>query len=351
MRKCQLPYSGYCITGDGRGAPCCSMSPFGDRHVSIKDAFNLPIFQEARDNENKWPEICRTCKRQEELYGGSHASKIDLIDPVDNVISYLDISFGNTCNLNCVMCSNDYSTRWNTLNENMSDEMFNYISHNHTELKRKHIHQISYEEIDEILDHAKQLKQIVIKGGEPLWDKKSLYFLNKLKEINPNVMLKIISNITHIDIDLLTSFENMKVICSIDGIYDVYEWIRGHPFKPVYENFKKLMSVKSSNFSVGLNYTVSAYNLECLKDSFEFFSDLGLHWMEFGITVAMERHTHFRCIGKERFTRAMNEISKLNETNFDYNLTWDRDPTDEEKEMFSKFTSFMNNYRNVSCPI
>ena len=350
MRKCQLPYSGYCITADGRGVPCCAMSPNGDKHVSLKDAFDLSVFKEARDNETKWPRICRTCRKEEELYGGSHASKVEIIDPVDNVISYLDVSFSNTCNLNCVMCSNDYSTRWNTLYEEMPDDIFNYIQHDRPPFNKKHIQQVTYEQIDEILEHGKQLKQIVIKGGEPLYDKRSLYFLNGIKRINPNVKIKIVSNITNIDLDLLTSFDNMKIICSIDGVYDVYEWIRGTSFKTVVDNFLKLMSVRSDNFQVGLNYAISAFNFESLVDTFNFFTGLGLNWKEFGITIAHERHLHFRCIGKERFTRVMNDLSKLN-TNFDYDLKWDRDPSEHELEMFKRFTLFMNNYRDMRCPI
>jgi len=351
MRKCQLPYSGYCITAEGRGAPCCAMSPYGEEHVSIKDAFNLPVFKEARDNEDNWPSVCRTCEKQEKLYGGSHASKITLNDPVDNVISYLDISFSNTCNLNCVMCSNDYSTRWNILNAHMSNELFEWITHAMPGLKKQHIHQISYDQIDEIIEHGNQLKQIVIKGGEPLYDKKSLYFLNKLKEVNPHVKIKIVSNITNLNLELLNAFDEVKIICSIDGIYDIYEWIRGHSFRPVFENFKTLMSMRSDKLHVGLNYTISAYNFETLYETFNFFTDLGLPRREFGVTVAMERHIHFRLLGKERFTEAMKDIKKLNETNFDYDLKWDKEATVYERDMFQKFNEFMSNYRDVKCPI
>ena len=97
-------------------------------------------------------------------------------------IKRLDISFGNTCNLDCVMCRPDFSSKWNKVVETMPDDI-----KRGTEKKLVKNTTMTYDQIDTILDKVgKKLESIVIKGGEPLYDKKAQYFLNKLSDINPN---------------------------------------------------------------------------------------------------------------------------------------------------------------------
>ena len=102
------------------------------------------------------------------------------------------------------MCSNIFSSKWNTLKKSFPEE----LAIRKGNKPGNFTHSLNFKQIDELIEKCKDLVTCSIKGGEPLYDKKTLYFLERLAKINNKVHIKIITNCTIPNIPLLKKFEN-----------------------------------------------------------------------------------------------------------------------------------------------
>ena len=333
---CRLPFEGYCIDAEGFGLPCCAFQK--------KDTHELPMHntvqtdsQFFRDIKTKIlrgqiPNGCITCFNREKHGILSHRQKyIERRNKKnyknDSALKHLDISFSNTCNLACAMCSNRYSSKWNIINKKFPEL---------TEITRSAPFEsftLSYAQIDDILEKSIDLQSLVIKGGEPLLDKKSCYFLENLSKINPDLDVMIVSNVTAVDISILKPFTNLKIIASIDGLEDVYRWIRGFDFTTIDNNIDTLLSNK---IKVGVNFTISAYNLHVLQKTHNYFIKKGIY--SFTAFIAKEKYLNFNHLGKNKVEQY---ISNLNLSEFIYFPEY-TEPSQKDKGNFAKFTKIMN---------
>ena len=50
--------------------------------------------------------------------------------------------------------------------------------------------------VDSIIDNIKEYESVMIKGGEPLFDKRCVNFLDRISKINPYVKVIIVTNVT-----------------------------------------------------------------------------------------------------------------------------------------------------------
>ena len=94
------------------------------------------------------------------------------------------------------------------------------------------------------MDRLDTLEVLMIKGGEPLYDKNCLSLLNRISEVKPGLKIKLVSNITHIPqktLDTLSKLTNVELNVSIDGTGKIYEWIRGYSFDKIVNNYKKII--------------------------------------------------------------------------------------------------------------
>jgi len=333
---CRLPFEGYCIDAEGFGLPCCAFQK--------KDTHKLPIHENVSVDSDffrsvqkeilseRIPDGCFHCYDRENQGMLSHRQKyIERRNKKnyknDSTLKHLDISFSNTCNLACVMCSNRYSSKWNIINKKFPE--LTEI----TKSKPFESFNLSYAQIDDILEKSINLQSIVIKGGEPLLDKKCCYFLENLSKINPDLDVMIVSNVTAVDISILKPFKNLKIIASIDGLEDVYRWIRGFDFTTVDKNIDTLLN---NNIQVIVNFTITAYNLHMLQKTHDYFIEKGIH--HFGAYIAKEKYLHFNHLGK---TKVEHYISNLNLSEFIYFPEY-TEPSQKDKGDFAKFTKIMN---------
>ena len=235
--QCRYAESGFYIGADQVASPCCAMArgKYVFPYESIDQFLNQEIILDIR-KANKNGTIlehpaCGPCAYREKYVGGSMRQRSSEYISKSNTDEYklkrLDIAFSNTCNLDCVMCRPEFSSKWNASMKDMPNELKSGMGR--TTVKNQ---SLSYEQIDEILDKVgNTLESVILKGGEPLYDKKSHYFLSKLAKINPNIDLNITSNCTVVDQDFLSKFKRVHICASIDGIYEIYEYIRGFDFK------------------------------------------------------------------------------------------------------------------------
>ena len=93
------------------------------------------------------------------------------------------------------------------------------------------------------------LRAVEISGGEPLYQEDAVEFLEFLSDINPNLLLRIITNLTIFNEkikSILSKFPKAKLLCSVDAWEEhIYEYSRGgiYSLHMVKENIKDLHSV------------------------------------------------------------------------------------------------------------
>ena len=345
MAKCRYAESGFYISPQQIASPCCSIwsddnwtSPFESVDQFYTDPKILDIRKASIENRILDHPACIACAKKEKQQVRSMRTRGDkLISP--NKPNYkfqlkrLDISFGNTCNLDCAMCRPDYSSKWNKIIETMPDDV-----KTGTGKKLVKNSTMTYDQIDTILDKVgKTLESIVIKGGEPLYDKKAQYFLNKLADINPNVTLAITSNCTVINQDFLSKFKRLNITASIDGIFEIYEYIRGTNFATIESNLKKLSQM--DNIGLGIAFTASVFNFHVLPQSINFWKDdIGIQ--KFQVDYVQEPWLAPFLVGKKDYK----QISQSNP----YTRSWRFiEPLKEHYELHEKFKQFWNKHRGM----
>lgn len=323
MQKCRLINEGFCVSAAGDAFPCCVL-PYtnAEKNKFTHDSKNFEF-------DKFWGKECNVCLKNEKVEQTSMMSRIEKFFvkrnfEIDDKRKYLDISFGNTCNLDCVMCSNKFSSKWNKIVKEKPIHL-DFL----TSYETPYTQSLSYEEIDNVIEILPDLKVVTIKGGEPLYDKKSLYFLDKMAD--KNITFRIVTNGVAPNWDIVKRIKNLEIVMSVDGIWDVYEWIRGSSFETIVENYKKFKDTVSR---LSINYTVSAYNVDCINDTKLFFQEIDPD-LDFDYLNAHEEYLHFRHRGK----LLIDQISEVE---------WDRPPSGKERQKYKMFTNYMNKHRGFS---
>ena len=132
-----------------------------------------------------------------------------------------------------------------------------------------------------IKENVKDIEIIRFSGGEPLINKSFYELIDFFIESKhaPNLDLRINTNLTKINLELLnkfTTFKNVNIDFSIDGIEDTYEYVR-YPMRWSVIN-KKINILEefikhNKNINVYANFTVQIYNLIHMLDAIDFFLD------------------------------------------------------------------------------
>jgi len=242
---CTKLFNGLMITVPGGVNSCCLMEIFyyGDARLTDLDKImNNNLHKKIKNDSlngirNK---ACQQCWDMEDnpntvdMSGRLHALKYYdkwMKDENSFKIELLDLRWKNTCNLACIMCDAQFSSKW--LKELNKKHDFPLII---TEKMKKYIY-----------ENIANFKEIYLAGGEPLQMKENIELLSKLLEINPNVSIRLNTNLSVIDTEvykLLKQFpqENVQWNVSIDGELDIFEYVRW-PGKwlDMYQNLRTLL--------------------------------------------------------------------------------------------------------------
>lgn len=195
----------------------------------------------------------------------------------DFPISFLDIRFGNLCNLKCVTCGPLDSSMWHDDYISVSGKEFStsidknikLVCNTNDKLKTK---KNIFEWNDnphfwlQIEKHVQQLRKIYIAGGEPFLMKTHYDFLKKLieKGISKKVIVQYNSNITALPKFLWNTWKNFKRVdlgVSVDGFGHVNDFIRfPSKWKQIEKNLLLLDKTKS-NFSISISSVISVLNI------------------------------------------------------------------------------------------
>lgn len=275
MIDCFAANNSFWIDPQGHVRPCARYKE-KTNHITTFESFSditksqsyINIRNEL--NNDRWPSGCFRCKEDEEK--GLHSKRqfykdIGLELPYDFMI---DISMGNYCNLKCRMCGPHNSTLW------ASDFKFlveqNLFKDPGIDLSA---YQLSDNDIIKLTTHIESVQGnifIELKGGEPLimpQTKKLIDRLVKLKNSKKITML-IVTNATVIPDwieEVNEKFNKVQLVVSIDGVREVFDYIRGtekFSYNECLENIKYYRSLE--NIDLRFNVVVQNLNIHQILD-------------------------------------------------------------------------------------
>jgi len=287
---CPMPWSGMMYNFDGQVKNCIrSASKLG----SIKEQSIQEILVDnnmSRQNQivNQQPvPTCHTC------YDLEHGNKgFDIISdrvfyirelkhtppavytPGNFDLQAIDVRWTNLCNFACVYCSPQFSSKW-------AGEL-QLVQQGPTQTQIDHFKQY-------VFDHATQLKHVYLAGGEPLLMKENLELLLLLKKVNPDVNLRINTNLSKVDthvFDLICEFENVHWTVSIETIEQEFEYIRyGGTWAGFQDN---LTVIKNLNHKISFNMLHFLLNYQSIFDCVDYLKSLDFHNNSFIIGALLE---------------------------------------------------------------
>jgi sulfatase maturation enzyme AslB (radical SAM superfamily) len=186
-------------------------------------------------------------------------------------LSTIDVRWTNLCNLACVYCSSEFSSRW-------ADELNQQVALPTVEQRdnfKKYI-----------FDHAAQLKHVYLAGGEPLLMKENLELLERL---NPDVNLRINTNLTKTDtrvFENICKFKNVHWTISVETLTDEFEYIRyGHRWSDFVDN---LRTIQQLDHKISFNMLWFLLNYDSIFDCVDYFKGLGFHNNSFIIGALLQ---------------------------------------------------------------
>jgi len=277
---CVIPWTGFELESTGEVKNCIISKD------KIGNIFKNPIQKILSNNlkikeemlEGKYPSNCEGCYLQEthrtknfdsissRLYYAKEIGPTitkNLLDNKDNFsLKHVDLRWTNTCNQACVYCHPNYSSKWAT-------ELGVKIPQDSTALEQTK---------EYVFSNIKNLTNVYLAGGEPLLMKHNQEFLELLYKENPNVTVRVNTNLSKTNTKIfeqLCKFKNVHWTISVETIEQEYEYIRYHGnWQDFLDN---LNIIKKLPHRISFNMLYFILNYKSLYGCVEYLQKLGFH--------------------------------------------------------------------------
>lgn len=315
---CPIPWTGIMYNHDGEVKNCIrSTGKIGNiKDNTIEEIVNGPQNISNRiDMRTGTPcATCNTCYDLEKnersfdvisdrifyLKEMKHVDQTLYDSPTTFNLRKTDIRWTNLCNFACVYCFPRFSSKWaselNVRQEGPTDQQRDDFK-------------------DYIFKHTDQLNHVYLAGGEPLLMKENVELLERLLKTNPDVNLRINSNLSKTDtqvFDLVCKFKNVHWTVSVETIGDEFEYVRyGGKWEDFLDNLRKIHFI---GHKISFNMLYFLLNYKSLFKCIEFFQDMGFHNNSFIIGgIITPEHLNVRNLPdtvldelKQEFTKRIN---------------------------------------------
>jgi MoaA/NifB/PqqE/SkfB family radical SAM enzyme len=276
---CLIPWTGFEIEPNGDVKNCIiSKDVIGNiKQNTIQDIVrkNSKIRKQMLDGE--FPKSCSGCYLQEKhrkkdfqsissrLYYAKelapHLSK-NLLESSDNFeLRHVDVRWSNKCNHACVYCGPLYSSKWEVERGLAPTRM------SHDDSLKEYL-----------FSNITSLRNVYLAGGEPLLMKQNKALLELLLEENPNVNLRVNTNLSKTNtgiFELLTRFKNVHWTVSVEAMEREFEYIRYHG---VWADFlDNLAIIQDTGQKISFNMLYFVLNYKSIFETIGFFQSLGFH--------------------------------------------------------------------------
>lgn len=205
--------------------------------------------------QDSWPSSCKSCHSIEKTGRGDSVR----LNGARSYAKYsgkditLEIRPGAVCNFACQTCWPEASTR------------VAQFQHQAGIIDIKDVNSQSISNFDFLLPFANRIRNVVLLGGEPFYDKNCLKFLDwAVEHLSANITM--FTNGSMIRWEWIKNYQHpVTVVFSIDAVGKPAEYIRyGTEWNTVYQNFQEIQ--KYSHVQLRVNITTSAYNYIYVED-------------------------------------------------------------------------------------
>ena len=213
-------------------------------------------------------------------------------------IKKLDIRWSNLCNLHCIYCDQYSSSTWAEKYDPASVK--NIQNKNDIDLENW------------ILARADQLDELQLLGGEPLLMKQNLELLELLLKVNPNVNLRINTNLSNVDTKVFETackFQNVHWTISVETLNDEYEYIRygGNWF----DFMNNLTTISQLDHKITFNMLHFLLNYLSVFECVDWFRSLGFHPNSFVIGALLNpNYLNIRHLPKTTLKQVEQELQR-----------------------------------------
>jgi sulfatase maturation enzyme AslB (radical SAM superfamily) len=324
------PFTGLATREDGAIKICCRSQPIGwIQDQSLEYTWNSDLMREVRQQilTGQRPDVCKPCfdledqgvesLRQRHIKDSIPESRINLypnaLDALTDTYTMpfefptMEIKLNNLCNLKCRMCNPLDSTNWKDWDAVVPfyKKENNYLVPTIERLVKKPGQYIGpfddtnnwWESFEKLIPH---FKRVEFAGGEPLMDPQHYRILDMLKPYGKNIEIKYATNGTTLGIsqgrtihDYWPHFRSVAVNVSIDGIHDVYNYIRGNgDFNQVEENIREIQKIPNVSRVVGA-FTAQAGNILQAAECIDYFLN------KMGIVFYSHRVSYPNCLSAQ----------------------------------------------------
>lgn len=304
---CMHPFTGLATREDGAIKVCCRSLPIGNiKNETLEEAWNGENMREVRRQvlSDERPDVCKPCfdledqgvqsLRQRHIADNMPESRVNLYpDALKSLttdmtmpfeLPTIEIKINNLCNLKCRMCNPLDSTQWkdwNSIVEHYKKED-NYLVKAVEDLGLTEAPYVGlFDDKKEFWDSLRKLlphfKRVEFAGGEPLMDPMHYKILDLLSENGKNIEIKYATNGTVLGIkgrwikDYWPKFKSVAVNVSIDGLDDVYEYVRSNgKFQDVVDNIRIMKTIPTVSRIVGA-FTVQSNNIMQIDKVIDYF--------------------------------------------------------------------------------
>ena len=312
---CPLPWNSINMRNNGDLRICCNTNSYSPQRGIMKkkdgtpynagkddwdEARNAEILKEVRQSmmKGEWHPECERCRQEEKngirsrreyenddwgkWFGDISLEKVlptqkkmELL-MLKNYPEFIDIRYGNFCNLKCRMCGPTDSNQWYDDFVMVSGKTEYKDTHEKIKLKKNEKGRWFTDQYDwfqnnnrywsNFEQYAPNAKKLYIVGGEPLIIEEHQESLERLVASgkSKDIQLEYNSNLTMVPnrlVHLWEQFKQIRIGVSIDGIGDVFNYQRTPAkFDAVYKNMMTLQNNDKINQKHGpllqLHYNV-----------------------------------------------------------------------------------------------
>lgn len=325
---CVLPWIHLNLNPDGASTLCCQSPgtpifedgrPLNAQTHTLAEIWNSDGLKDLRRRMAMGEELpqCAACFRDEHYRGQSYRTQVrdkwldgnptlkaaieaapDWTSPGDPL--YLDIRFGNLCNLKCTICKPLYSSQ---IERDPAHAPW-VIDAPYQRLPSRFEGETDWSQADALVDEITALsgsvQLIQLAGGEPTVNKGQMRWLRRLGEQGraSDIDLEVTTNLSNLHPEVLETFRRFKslmIVVSIDGTGATYEYVRfPSKWESLTRNVARLKSV-CPDAKLSLNFVLQTINAFNIVDVFEWAQDQDLYPQVY-IGRGLDRYNDFRIL-------------------------------------------------------